>query len=422
MFKDDAKILDSFESVDSALDKFINKLGSKNVGFEEVNVEDSLNRILFDDLVAQYDLPSYNKSLIDGFALNSSDISFSDSENPTVLEVIGENGIQEINVFCIGKNQAVRICTGAALPENADVVVPYEYTESNNDTLRVFKSIISGGNIVKKGDDIASGEFFILKNRKIRPQDIGGILSIGYRKINVYKKPVISVIPTGSELINIDEAPKPGQVVSSNVYVLKGVIQQLGAEASVLDIVKDDIESLCRSIEKALNSSDMIIISGGSGNGIKDYTLKAIMSFENSKVLSHGIAMRPGRMTILGFINNKPVVGLPGHPVSSLTSFLVFAKPAIVQLCGNPRSFWQERKEQVKLNATLARDVESPKGRVDFIRVRLMLTDTSTKISAYPYAGKSSYISTLAKAHGFIKLPVDCSKLYAGDNVEVLLF
>ena len=276
-------------------------------------------------------------------------------------------------------------------------------------------------NIAKKGEDITKGEIFIRKKRKIRPQDIGGILGLGYRKVRVYKQPIVSVIPTGSELVSIDESPKPGQLIETNSHVLKGLIRQLCGVSIIRPIVKDNIDTLKESICNSLKDSDVVIISGGSSFGTKDYTLDAIKSIPNSKIIAHGVAMRPVKHTLLAFIDGKPVIGLPGYPVSSVTSFLTFAKPVLVQLAGNPRSFWQERKDNVKLDAILARDVESPKGIEDYVRVRLKLLDNG-KITAYPYAGKSSFLSTLVKAHGIIKLTPDCTKLYEGDRVQVSLF
>jgi molybdopterin molybdotransferase len=165
----------------------------------------------------------------------------------------------------------------------------------------------------------------------------------------------------------------------------------------------------------------MVLISGGSSIGSKDYTLEAIKGIKNFKIIAQGIAMRPGKQTLLAIIDGKPVIGLPGHPVSSVTAFHVFVRPVIKHITGNPRSFWQEKKGTVKIDAILAKDVESMQDMADYVRVRLKLLDNG-KITAYPYAGKSSFISTLVKAHGIIKLVPDCTKLYEGDRVEVVLF
>ncbi|EKE02960.1 MAG: hypothetical protein ACD_20C00301G0006 [uncultured bacterium] len=410
-----------YEPVETVLKRYMDELGDTTVDFEEINVEESLSRILYDDIVAQFDLPTFNRSLVDGYAVNSRGIALADTDSPVILEVMGESQAGIPTQLAITKNQAVKISTGSLLPENADSVVLAECAQLEDNKVKIFKSVLMGENIVQKGEDINAGQMFIRKKRKIRPQDIGGIIGLGYKKIRVYKKPVISVIPTGSELVSIDETPEPGQLIETNSHVLKGLIKQLGGTSIIKPIIKDSLDLLKKSIIDSLKDSDVVIISGGSAFGTKDYTLNAIQSIPNSKIIAHGTAMRPAKHTLLAFIDGKPVIGLPGHPVSSGTSFHTFVKPILIQLAGNPRSFWQERKDNVKLDAILAKDVESPKGVEDYIRVRLVLLDNG-KITAYPYAGKSSFLSTLVKAHGTIKLTPDCTKLYAGDRVQVTLF
>ncbi|MFH0703182.1 MAG: gephyrin-like molybdotransferase Glp [bacterium] len=411
----------TYESVESALKKYMKEIEGKTLGYEEINIEDSLGRILYDDVIAQYDLPAFSRALIDGYAVNSHDVILADSQNPVTLKIIAEAQVGYVDELIISEKEAVKISTGAMLPKNADSIVMLENTISEGNQVKVFKSVIVGENIAQKGEDISIGELFIRKKRKIRAQDIGGIICLGFRKIRVFKMPAVAVIPTGNELIPINVTPKLGQLPESNTYVLKGLVEQLGGISKIQPIVKDNPDMVRESICKALESSDIILISGGSSIGSKDYTLEAIKSIKNSKIIAHGIAMRPGKQTLLAFIDGKLVIGLPGHPVSCITSFLVFVKPVLIQLAGNPRSFWQERKDNIKIDAILAKDVESPKDREDYVRVRLKLLDNG-KITAYPYAGKSSFISTLVKSHGLIKLAPDCSKLYEGDRVKVILF
>lgn len=420
MFRVNNKLTD-YDTVGTTLKHYMEAIGTKTTEPEEINVEDSLSRILYDDILTKQDLPGFNKALVDGYAVKSTDIALADFDSPVILKIIGEIHVENNESLKISKNQTVKVSTGTIIPENADAVVLPENTLIEGNSIKVLKSIVMGGNIVKKGEDMTSGEIFIRKKRKIRPMDIGGLIGIGYKKIRVYKKPVVSIIPTGSELVSIDITPKPDQIISSNGYVLKGIIEQLGGIGIIQPIVKDNLDLVRESIIKSLAESDIVIVSGGSSIGTKDYTLRAVQSIPDSKIISHGVTMRPGKHILLALINNKPVIGLPGHPVSSATSFLIFVKPIITQFAGNPRSFWQEIKDNIKINAILAKDVESPKGMEDYVRVRLKLLDNG-KITAYPYAGKSSFLSTLVKAHGIIKLPSDCSKLYEGDRIEVLLF
>ncbi|MCK5176286.1 MAG: molybdopterin molybdotransferase MoeA, partial [Candidatus Aenigmarchaeota archaeon] len=290
-----------------------------------------------------------------------------------------------------------------------------------NEFIKVFKSVIPDNRIVKQGEDIEAGEVFIRKNRKLRPQDVGGLIGIGYRQIKVFKKPVVSIIPTGNELVPINTKSSNYQIISSNDFVLKGFVEQIGCIGKILPIVKDNLEQVEDAISKALEVSDLVFVSGGSSSGLKDYTFRAIKNLKNSEIIAHNVLMRPGNHVLLAMVDNKPVIGLPGHPVSNLTSFHVFGKPVLRKLTGIPRSFWQDKKDTIKFNAFLAKNINSPKDKEDYVRVRLKKLEDE-KIIAYPYTGKSSFLSTLVKSHGIIKIPAEWPGLYEGDRVEVILF
>ncbi|MEI7474666.1 MAG: gephyrin-like molybdotransferase Glp [bacterium] len=414
-------IIKILEPIEPVLKSFLSEIKRDNTDFELIKTENALDRILFTEIKALQDLPLFDRALIDGYAVNSLSVSMADENTPIELEIIDDIDIGDEHVIKLCSNQAVKISTGAMIPQNADIVIPPDFTYTEKNKVKIYKSYVSGENIAKRGDDIAEGEVFIAKNRKIRPQDIGGILGIGIKEIKVYKKPIVSIIPTGNELISITEEIRPGQVHETNSFVLKGLIEQLGGIAKICPIIKDNPKLIEEGILNIIKTSDMIIISGGSSVGTKDCTVKAISNIKNSKITAHGIAIRPGKHTLLSFVEDKPVICLPGNPVACANSFLVFAKPALLDLAGIENSFWQDKKENIKISAFLLKDVESPIGREDYIRVRLR-KGINGKITAYPFAGKFSFLSTLVKAHGVIKIPYDCTKLYEGDMVEVTLF
>ena len=421
------------QPVELALENYLKEYSQFNIEPEIINVENSLSRILYEDILVKYDIPCADKALIDGYAVNSKDIAEADANNPVTLRIIGEANVESPNTFVVSKNEAVRISKGAIMPENADSVIKPEDTLTETDKpsskgnnhagkkLKVFSSVITGFEVAKKAEDSKSGDVFILKQRKIRPQDIGGILGLGYRQIKVFKKPVVAIIPTGNELVSLDIEPDPTQIISSNSYVLTGFIEQLGGIGKIANIVKDDLKLVKKAVLKALEVSNMVIVSGGCSTGVKDYTLKAIQSIEGAKILSHSVAMKPGGHVLLAIVNGKPVIGLPGHPVSNLTSFHVFAKPVLRKISGDPRSFWQITKDTPSMQATLTKNIKSPEDKEDYVRVRLKELGNG-KISAYPFTGRSSFLSTLVKSHGIIKIPSDCTALYEGDVVEVMLF
>ena len=408
-------------SVEAALKEYLDTISEEQLEYENINVEDSLSRILYEDIIVKNDHPPYDRALADGYAVISSDVSQATLASPVKLKVVEEVNVETSERIKISKKEAVKIPKGAFLPENADAVIPYEDTVSENEFVKITKSVTPDYCVARRAEDLVAADVFIRKNRKVRPQDVGGIIGIGYRQIKVYKKPVVSIIPTGNELVPLDVEPGLNQIIASNGYVLKGFIEQLGGTGRISSIVKDDLNQIKSAISKALEVSDMVLISGGASSGSKDYTLKAIESLDNSKIVAQEVAMRPGSRVLLAVINNKPVIGLPGHPVSNMTSFHVFGKPVLKKLTGTPRSFWQDRKDTIKLDALLAKKVSSPEGKEDYVRVRLLQSEDG-KISAYPYTGKSSFLSTLVKSHGIIKIPAECTGLYEGDRVEVLLF
>ncbi len=408
-------------SVNTALENYLKEVTKIEHDSEIINVEDSLSRILYEDIVAKYDLPAHDKALIDGYAVNARDIAEADANNPVTLKIIGEAGVEDDKNFVISKKETVKVSKGTLIPENADSVIMPEDTLTEKNKVKIFANVISGFHVAKKGEDIKTGDIFILKQRKIRPQDIGGIIGLGYRQIKVFKKPIVTIIPTGNELVPMDVEPARTQIIASNGYVLKGFIEQLGGIGKIASIVKDNLNSVKKAIIKALEVSDMVLIAGGSAIGTKDYTLRAIQDIEGATIIAHNIAMKPGGYVLLATINGKPVIGLPGHPVSNLTSFHVFAKPVLRKISGDPRSFWQITKDTPKLEAVLTKNIKSPKEKEDYVRVRLKELDCG-KISAYPFTGRSSFLSTLVKSHGIIKIPADCAALYEGDVVDVFLF
>jgi len=408
-------------SVNLALENYLNEISGISLEPEIINVEDSLSRIIYDDIVVNNDLPLHDKALIDGYAVRAVDIADADADNPVMLKIIGEANVEDYNLYDISAKEAVKVSKGALIPENADAVVMPEDTIAEKTNLKVFSSVLSGFQVAKQGEDVKSDDILILKQRKLRPQDIGGIIGLGYRQVKVFKKPVVSLIPTGNELVPIDIEPAKTQVIASNGYVLKASIEQLGGIGKITSIVKDNLNAVKKAILKAVEISDVVLISGGSSSGTKDYTLRAVQDIEGSKIIAHNIAMKPGGHILLATVKGKPVIGLPGHPVSNMTSFHVFAKPVIRKISGDPRSFWQIIKDTPKIEAVLTKKITSPEGKEDYVRVRLKDLDDG-RITAYPFTGRSSFLSTMVRSHGIIKIPADCLALYEGDVVDVFLF
>lgn len=411
----------ALNTVETTLQAYLEAIPDDCLEYEVINIEDALSRILYEDIFAKADLPPFDRAIVDGYAIKASDIAYATQTSPVSLKLAGEINIAAKERINLKSKETIKISKGDFLPINTNAVIPAEETKCIGNSVQFFQGVIPDSHVANQGEDLRANELFIRKKRKLRPQDIGGIIGIGHRQVKVYKKPDVTIIPTGAELVPIDVEPDEYQIIASNGYVLKGLIEQSGGNAKICNIVKDDLTKLKACISKAINESDMVLISGGSSHGSGDHTHKAIESFKNSKIISHGVSMRPGGHVLLAMVNNKPVIGLPGHTVSNMTTFYVFGKPVLRKLAGTPRSFWQERKDTIKLDAMLAKNVSSPEGKDDYVKVRL-LEEEDGKIKAFPYTGKSSFLSTLVKSHGFIKIPADCTGLYEGDYVEVTIF
>lgn len=380
-------------------------------------LEFSLARVIAQPVQADEDMPAFNRSTMDGFAVRAADTFGASESLPGLFDVVGEVAMGEIAGVAVSKGQAVRIWTGGALPEGADAVVMVEHTQELDDrTIEVYRPVAPLDNVVSRGEDFERGEILIPAGRRLRAQDLGLLAAMGHTTVEVIRRPVIGVISSGDEIVPVDAHPAPGCMRDINRYTISSMVREAHAEPLWIGIARDTLESLNAMIERACREADAVLISGGSSMGSRDLVVDAILNKDDSEIMFHGVSISPGKPFILGRIGRKPVVGLPGHPVSAMVCAEQLVIPLIGALDGEDRPAPLRRPT---VEAVLGRNVASKEGRTDFVRVRLERVDRETR--AIPVLSKSGLISAMVRSHGYVRIGRDSEGLYKGDAVTVYL-
>lgn len=383
---------------------------------EIVSLFDATGRVLAEDIVSDIDLPDFTRSTMDGYAVSASSTFGASTGSPALLLIKGGVSMGEEPDFKIGAGEAARIATGGMLPAGTDSVVMIEFTDAVDDTaVEVFKSVAPGQNIIEKGEDFKKDITVLFKGVKIRPQEKGLMAAFGVENVRVYKKPVVAVISTGDEVVPVGEYPPPGHIRDINTHSLSTLVSEAGGVPLAFDIVKDDFSRLKSVLEEAFQKADMVLISGGSSVGARDFTMDALAALPDSTTLAHGISISPGKPTILASVAGKAFWGLPGHVVSAMIVFEVVVKPFLGKISG----LIDERKNNFRQTAFLTRNLASAQGREEFIRVKLF--DKDGRTFAEPVLGKSGMINTMVTADGLVRIPLNTEGLDKGSRVNVRL-
>ena len=352
---------------------------------------------------------------MDGYAVQGASTFGASDGNPAYLTLSGSIAMGESPEIEISPGEAAQIATGGMLPKGADSVVMVEHTEALDDTtIEVYRSVAPGQNMIAIGEDIKNQTRVLLKGQMIRPQEAGLLAALGKQKVAVYQKPVIGIISTGDEIVPISETPSRGQIRDINTYTLSGLIHDAGAVSVSYGIVRDDFNTLFEKCKQALEQCDMILISGGSSVGARDFTVEVLSALQDAEILVHGISISPGKPTILAKVQDKAFWGMPGHVVSAMIVFSKVVKPFIEHICGLAAG----QEKELRMQARLSRNVASRQGRIDFIRVHLRLEDG--RLWADPVLGKSGLISTMVNADGLIEIDINTEGLDKGAEVEVI--
>ena len=382
---------------------------------EDIPVQEALGRILAADIFSPIELPAFPRSNMDGYAVRAQDTFGATDGLPAYLKVGGEVPMGEAPRASVRPGEGVRIPTGAMIPEGADAVVMVEHTqEVDPSTIEVTRPVAPGENVVRGGEDVTRGERLLPKGHCLRPQDVGGLLGVGILTVSVVRRPRVVIIATGDEVVPPPVEPGPGQVRDINTYTIATLVLQAGGIPQPLGIIRDDFDALREAAESGITQGDALIISAGSSVSTRDMTAGVIGTLGRPGVLVHGVALKPGKPTILAVCGDKPVFGLPGNPVSTFVTFDLFVRPALYHLAASAPP------ERATVRARLTKNVASAFGREDYVPVRLL--EQGGEVLAEPVYGKSNLIYTLIKAHGLITIPLNVGGLSAGETVEVRRF
>jgi molybdopterin molybdotransferase len=401
------------EEVRNILREIARPLSSEMVGLEE----SSLGRVLAEDVKSPVDLPGFDRAIMDGFAVRARDTFGASPGAPAYLRLAGEVKMGEAAPVAVSPGEAVRVSTGSMMPEGADAVVMVEYTDFLDDeTVEMVRSVAPGDYVVGRTEDLREGELMLSRGRIIRPQDIGALAGVGITAVKVSRQPRVAIISSGDEIIPPDETLKAGQIRDINSYSLACLAKQSGGVPLKLGIVQDDFESLKTCLAEGLEKAEIALISGGSSVGARDVTLDVIRSFDGAEILVHGVSIRPGKPIIIAEVEGKYLFGLPGNPVSVMVTFELFVGFLIKLLSGARQPVWEQRYVKARLN----RNIASAPGREDYVSVRLI--ESEGGMMAEPVLGRSALISTMVKADGLIKIPLESEGLEEGVEVEVAVF
>ena len=382
------------------------------LGRERIHILEALGRVLAQDVNAIRDVPSADNSAMDGYCLRHEDVVGTDSSTPVKLRIIGESPAGRPFRGRLGPGDAVRILTGGLIPEGADTVIMVEDTERDGDGVKCFRDPGLAAHIRRKGEDVRAGEVILRSGTIVRPPEIGMLATMGHAYVHVYQRPIVGVLSTGNELVDLDEPFSEGKIVCSNSYSLVAQIMECGAIPLSLGIASDNEMDQREKISDGLRA-DVIITSGGVSVGKYDL-VKETLTKLGMRVKFWRVAMRPGKPLLFGTIGNKPVFGLPGNPTSAMISFEQFVRPAILKMMGHTDLF------RPLIEAILAEDVGTIPDRLHLVRCKLF--DRDGQMMAAPTGTQSSgALRSMVLADGLMILPPSDKLFSAGQKVKVQL-
>ncbi len=397
-------------TVDEALDKILSNIHP--LGFEKVSILESLGRVIGEDIRAGRNIPPFDNSAMDGYALISADVEKASSSHPVRLEVIEDLPAGAFPTKKVKRGEAIRIMTGAPVPKGADTVIPIEETKKENESVLILKATAPGENIRRSGEDVKTGDRVISRDDMIRPAEVGMLASVGRSFVSVYQKPLVAILCTGDELVDVDGNLDEVKIISSNSYSLGAQVKDCGAMPLQLGIAKDRKEEIEEKFRQGIRA-DVVISSAGVSVGDYDF-VKDVMKRLGMEMIFWKVAMRPGAPLAFGTIGGKPMFGLPGNPVSSMISFEQFVRPSLLKMMGHRKLF------RPTVEAVLKEDVKKAAGKRYFIRGSVSFEKDQYFVTTTGEQG-SGILRSMVKANGLIVIPEEQEKVRAGEKVKVQL-
>lgn len=386
---------------------------------ETVQLRNCAGRVLAKDVTAPDQLPPFSRSTMDGFAVRARDTFGCSESEPALLNIIGEISMGKSGRdISLRPGQISRIWTGGELADKSDAVVMVEYSHLlDEQTVEIFRPVAPGENVIRAGEDTEQGQVVLAKGRRLRPQDVGVMAGLGITQVHVHRSPVVAILSTGDELVPPDQQPGPGQIRDINSTTLAALVEESGGIARQLGIINDDFDNMFTTCRDALHDADMVLLSGGSSVGQRDFTLQVLEQLEDSELLAHGVAIRPGKPTILANVGNKALFGLPGHVASAMVVYYLFVRPLLRRFSGMTTDLGL-----LPIQAVTGEQIPSAIGREEYVRVQLIRKNDGAPPVALPIYGKSGLLTPLVKADGLLVIDRDSEGLDQGAQSQVLLF
>lgn len=390
--------------------------GIKPLPSEKCRLEDLLGRILAQDVTASFDIPPRDNSAMDGFAVIASDVAGATEQNPVTLQVIEDVPAGKVATKSLKPGQAIRIMTGAQIPANADSVIPVEHTNKIGNgklEIRAVESVSVGANVRRQGEDVKTGQLLIAKGTRLRPQEVGLIASLGLTEVLVSKQPVVGIISSGNEVAAPGQPLKPGQIYDANRFSIGGQVKEAGALVKDYGIISDDLAKIKETLNQAARECDVVITSGGVSVG--DYDLMKQALSELGQMNFWQVKQKPGKPLAFGQINGKPVVGLPGNPVSSMVVCDQYVRPLLLKMQGATNIF------RGQVTAYSDQGIRKQAGRTEFLRAKVKWQDGAYHAVLTGPQG-SGILTSMVQADGLMILPEECGGVKPGDTVHIELF
>ncbi|MDY0322469.1 MAG: molybdopterin molybdotransferase MoeA [Candidatus Carbobacillus sp.] len=379
------------------------------------HLEDALGYVLAEDITVKEDLPAFSRSTVDGYALRAHETVGASDALPAFFDIAFSVAMGKVPKRPLNPGEAAEIPTGGMVPEGADAVVMLEHVEVLGNVLNVFRQVAPGENIIQKGEDYAIGSVALRKGTLLGPAQLALLAGLGENMVPIYQKPKLAILSTGDEIVPVTTRPLPlGKVRDMNGYSLSALFKSWGAEVTYAGIIADDFSSYLQKAQTLLETHDGLVLSGASSVGQRDWSFEVLKSLPDSTVLFHGLAIRPGKPTMLGISKSKPILGLPGHPASAMVIAHIIGRELFYSMSGH--SFCSP----IRVYARITRNIASQSGRTDYVRVRLI--DEDGVLWAEPRLGKSGLIYTLAESDGLLRIPEEKEGFLRGEQAEVILY
>lgn len=403
----------TFEEAKKALSE---KLQPKPLGTEQIPLLEAHRRVLAEDAVSTLDIPPFNRSTVDGYAVKAEDTFGAEENQPAKLRICGSVVIGELPKLSVEAGEAAEIVTGAPIPEGADAVVMVEDTDRQNGEVKVFSSVTQGENVMKKGSDIKNGETVLKAGVLLGSREVGVLAALGAAKVVVYVVPIVAVLSTGAEVTEPGKELPPGKIYDINAYSLCAAVLESGGNPVYQGVVPDEKAVLREALVKALGSADVVVSSGGVSVGPKDIMPETVGSLGKPGLIFSGVAVKPGKPVTVALVGAKPVFSFPGHPTSALLMFHLLARPVIQVLAGGVA------RELAEVSAVAGGRMFAAKGRRTFVMVRLRKEGSGRVVAEAVESGASGAITTLARADGFVEIPENVQFVDVDEAVVVRLF